>query len=991
MSPGSKHYKVKLQTGRVLGPLDLDRIRKLILKKHITGVEVARDGSDAEWQDINRFPPIAELLILHAQGKLKDTSEEGAPGGEVDPFGPTRILPPEEPLLSVSALKSEKTKTTEKLTSESDKREKTYVPVAEPTLVTQLPKIVPAKKDSVSQELSVVSDDEFDESEDRDLETTVDRDGKTVVLDRLKLEKEKKLAKRKPIRTLLILVVIVLVIQQMQKEEEQQEAAQRIDLSPVRAHLPSYVAVKPDPIGSQKLYQEAMKFYVLDHVQGYKNAVVLLQKSIGLDTSNVKAIAMLASSYINLMDVSNKDEEYFSIISKLLDNVRTKSLDLAESTIADAEFLMVLSRSVTAEERIVEFTKRNSTKDFVLFYYLALAYYQRGNYESAAHYLGMYPENQAFSPKLFHLRGLVAEALGKKDQALAEYEKALKLRNDHVKSRLRIAQLLDQKGRLGEAGVHLDFLRANHYLLSPQDLAEVFYLRSRYLSGIRQKPELAVPEIEQAVAINRRKHEYRLEYFTVMSQAGRADQSEPAKREAKMFYYLSEGEKLYLAGKYDDALVQYLSARDANTDSFHPLVKIGEMFIRQNKLREALDNFELAVKKAPNSAEAWSRYASALIRRYEWTDAEKAIQRLASMGANASVIDRLRGDYYTQQGLLSDAQAYYKQAMIREPVDAAAYLSYADNLVRLKKFKEAPFYYALALRFDSQNIDAFSGTAKAVAELDDRKQAIQMIEDEIKRRVFPEAELYATLAEIQGKNGEIEAAQTSLRRALERDSEFARPYRILGDLLSSKADENRDTKKKVLDAYAAYSDRMLSDPSGYLERYKIFLRSSDFKSAIGELDKIEDKTPKYLNLHLYYGILFSQMKNPKRAAEEFSLELKFNPHNVTAILALGKEMVETDPKTALGLFMKAVQLAPQSADPKYWAGYANSVMKNLQGAIALYRSALAIDPNNALTYKRLAQAYSELGDVANTRAYAQKYLDINPDAPDRAEMTKLIQ
>lgn len=983
MNRGIPHFKIKLKTGRVLGPLDLERIRKLILKKHITGVEVARDASNAEWQDINRFPEIAELLVLHAQGKLKErAAEEDAE--VVDPYGATRILPQEEPLLSVSPPKEQESK------SEIPEANKPRYEV-EPTQIVDLPKILPSKRDSDLPIVTAATDDDFSEDSESDLSTNVDRHEKTVVLDRVKLEKQKSAAKRKPIRTLLILVILVLVLQQMQKEDEQKEASQKIDLSPVRAHLPSYVAAKPDPIASQRLYGEAMKYYVQDHVQGYKSAVVLLQKAIGLDTSNVKAIAMLASSYINLMDVSNKDEEYFSIISKLLDNIRGKSLDLAESTIADAEFLMVLSRSVAAEERIVEYTKRNSTKDFVLFYYLALAYYQRGKYESAAHFLSQYPETQAFSPKLFYLRGVVAEALGKKDQALSEYEKALKVRNDHAKSRLRIAQLLDQKGKLGEAGAHLDFLINNRFLLSPQDLAETFYLRSRYLSGIQQNPVLAVPEIEKAVAINRKKHEYLLEYFTVMSQAGRADRSETAKREAKMFYYLGEGERLYLVGKYDEALVQYLSARDANPDSFHPLVKIGEMFLRQNKPREALDNFTLAVKKSPNSVEAWARYAAALIRRYEWEDAEKAIRRLAELNANASMIDRLRGDYYTQQGLVVDAQAYYKQAMTREPVDAEVYRAYADNLMRQKKYKEAPFYYALALRFDPQNFEAFSGTARAVAELDDRKQAMQMLDDEIKRKGFPESELYATLAEIQVKDGELEAAQRSLRSALESDHEFARPYRILGDLFAAQAETSRDARKKALDAYAAYSDRNLSDPSGYLERYKMFLRAGDFKSAIDELDKIDDKSPKYLNLHYYYGVLFSQMKNAKRAAEEFSLELKFNPHNVIAILALGREMVEADPKTALGLFMKAVQLAPQSAEAKFWAGYANAVMKNHSAAIALYRSAISADSNYLQAYKKLALAYAEVGDLSNAKAYAQKYIDMNPDAPDRADVAKLLQ
>ena len=57
-------YQVKLSSGRVLGPLDLGRITQLIVKKQITGEEVARLNPVGEWKPITQFPEIVSLFLV---------------------------------------------------------------------------------------------------------------------------------------------------------------------------------------------------------------------------------------------------------------------------------------------------------------------------------------------------------------------------------------------------------------------------------------------------------------------------------------------------------------------------------------------------------------------------------------------------------------------------------------------------------------------------------------------------------------------------------------------------------------------------------------------------------------------------------------------------------------------------------------------------------------------------------------------------------------
>ena len=80
----SQKYKITLASGRVLGPIDLDRVRALIVKRHVVGGETARHHPDGEWRPIEHFPEIAELLLAHISGGYDPLPD--AQGGDHEPI-----------------------------------------------------------------------------------------------------------------------------------------------------------------------------------------------------------------------------------------------------------------------------------------------------------------------------------------------------------------------------------------------------------------------------------------------------------------------------------------------------------------------------------------------------------------------------------------------------------------------------------------------------------------------------------------------------------------------------------------------------------------------------------------------------------------------------------------------------------------------------------------------------------------------------------------
>ena len=519
------------------------------------------------------------------------------------------------------------------------------------------------------------------------------------------------------------------------------------------------------------------------------------------------------------------------MISTLIDMTRAKGADLPETVIADVEFFLTINKAEAAENAILAYTKRHQRFPPEIHYYLALTFLARSDLVSAARELQLFPENLIRSPKIYYLRGLVGEKLNDPDSALRDYQKALKMTKTHAKSRLRIADILYQKGRLRDAADHLDFIVENPKLLAPKDLALAYYLHSQLAQSF-QKLDLAIGDLERAVKLDRENHEYLLDLYNLRAKSGESVKS--LRKEARMWFFLSEGEKRLAEGKFHDALTQFLQARQQNDHSAIPLIKIGDMFRNLHELANASINYRMAAERMPMNIEVWSKYIDVLIQSYEWKEATAAMDRFRKLPVPQSAID------------------------------------------------------------------------------------------------------------------------------------------------------------KALEAFKSYSDRNPSDPSGYMERYAIYVRKTDFEKASDELSRIFGVYPKYPNLHYYKGLLYSAMQNHKVAIEELRLELANNARNVNAMVALGKELIFTENATqALEQLEKAMAMDPKSAEAKHQAGLANFKLKNYQGAVALFNAALVFDKGNPLIYKRMAMAYKEMGDMQSAFASCKKYVEMEPDAPDRADCDRL--
>jgi tetratricopeptide (TPR) repeat protein len=449
-------------------------------------------------------------------------------------------------------------------------------------------------------------------------------------------------------------------------------------------------------------------------------------------------------------------------------------------------------------------------------------------------------------------------------------------------------------------------------------------------------------------------------------------------REAKMFLAIIDAERLLKQGEVEKAKGLLLEASSANPGSEIPFVELGDLFNAQGEIGLAKSNYRIATEKSKDDISIWSKYIHTLIETFEFSEADKAIERFKKMAVGQSAIDKAEGDKYLRMEKPQLAQEFYRKAMGRESVDAGVYISYARSLLETKNYAEAPFYFSMALRLDPLNYEAIIGTARAIANTEGTtggyEKGIEYLQEQLGRNSGARAEIFTAMAEFEIQRGELKKAQDRLDEAFAANPSYPAPWRVQGDLLKKHYDllprekrkEKEEAIKGALDAYKSFSARTPSDPAGYIARFMIFRSFGKFKEAEEELALVYAVNPNYPMLHHYFGMLFSDQGDFVGAVKHFREELKNFPGRLPTLVRLGESLLKSgNANEAQKVLSEAMQRDPRRSDAKILAGDLAVSQKKLSIAVTLYRSAAMLDPGNADIFQKLGDTYRAMGDTTN--------------------------
>ena len=966
-------YVIRFHDGTSSAPLKVDEIKSRIQKGELKGtdkVSVYPNEFEMELRDVPEFETVLPAVSDADSGAGIDIKEStgAANRNEFDQDDATRLSP------SASALpENQKTR----VLDVSKMNLKAPAPVA-PAAPAAPPAPVPVPMDDFS-------------------DAGVRRE-QTRVFERPKELMTKAAPKRKgigamiPKKSFLVVVILAFVAMDYMEEEEEEEkqraAKPAVTLVTIRPELPATGTKKPDPQKSSKIYERALRYYVRDTVMDYRLAVKGLQAAIREDPHNVKALAFLASSYLNLIDSSNKDEKTFSVINKIIELSRDRDVVLLETVIAEVEFLAAQRRYDAAKQKLTEFSKAQGKFDASIYYYLGWIFAQKGEYGSAMKQLNMIPPNELPFASLYYLRGFIFEENHDYVQAEAEYTRALKVSENHAKARLGLVRVSEKKGELKKQAPLVAFLYAHPNFQSPSEYVRTLIYTSK-LALLERRPREAKAALEEARRLDPRNQELELEYYTLYSHLG-GDSS--YKKLAQLYSLVLDAGRKQDAGNTHDARTTLIEAMDLYPKSPVPFEKMGDLFLKTGEFSRAYDHYKKALELEKSNGEIAIKLIDALIRNKETDEAEKVIAKYRTHPKLKSSVDRLAGDIAYQRNDFNNAAIFYRKAMSRDSVDPEVYSSYANLMREADQCRDAQFFYSLAQRLDPFNLNAIMGTAKCILKTDGVDAAVGRIQEELARLPKARADLLVGIGELYFAAHEEAKALQFIESAKEVDPDYPDTFKVEGDIYYQQMYFKKDLKKKAMEAWKSYSDRKGSDPYGYLRRFDMFLQDSSFDQAAEELNRIFLISPRYPELHYRRAVMLRKMGRIKDALRELEQELALNPRFDPAWVEQGEAYLRDENlNEAFKSFSKAMGLNPRNVQAKIGAGYANYLKRQYSSALALLQAALALDKGNPDIHKKLGLVFRDSGDQVRAKQSFQNYLDLAPDAPDRGEYESYIK
>lgn len=155
------------------------------------------------------------------------------------------------------------------------------------------------------------------------------------------------------------------------------------------------------------------------------------------------------------------------------------------------------------------------------------------------------------------------------------------------------------------------------------------------------------------------------------------------------------------------------------------------------------------------------------------------------------------------------------------------------------------------------------------------------------------------------------------------------------------------------------------------------LTVKDFEQANRTYAQLADEYSAFPNLHFAFGRLLLETNETDQAVEQFQLELKRDPENVTSMLEIASVRYQVDSEDGLHYAEEALKLSPRLPFAHYLVGLLRLDTGNAAGAIPELEIAEKAFPNESRVYFSLGNAYARVGRKAEAAKARAEFARLN--------------
>ncbi len=476
-------------------------------------------------------------------------------------------------------------------------------------------------------------------------------------------------------------------------------------------------------------------------------------------------------------------------------------------------------------------------------------------------------------------------------------------------------------------------------------------------------------------------------------------------REDRAAKYLFKAQGFYDSGEYVKARLEAQNAAQVeprNAKARYLLALVAE---KEEDYKAMFGHLLVAVSSDPKNVEARLKIGTLYFLGQAWGQAAEQATELMKLAPNDARVHLLRARVLIQKGDSVAGQAEIAAALKRDPdyTDAILLQAAAESvenldtglltldtaIARLEAEKGLPLRELRALLLSQGNRQT---------ELEQALQALVKDYPKEKSYQFQLAQFYAnqgrvdeadkllrTLTELDPKDVEMrlgyfdflasqkdaDKAEATLQAFIENDPESDALRLALGQFL-----EARGRPGDARSTYLVLAGRSPKGVEGLNARNRLAaleIRRGELEVGRAIIDKILVDAPENANALLYRGALRFTEQQFDGTIADLRLVLRKEPENNKALLLLAQAYIQLgDDGLAKDTYRRLLEVNPKAADGLRRLAALEANSKNYEEAIALFRKALAINPDDIVTSGRLVETLLAQGQKDQAEVEARR-------------------
>jgi tetratricopeptide (TPR) repeat protein len=558
------------------------------------------------------------------------------------------------------------------------------------------------------------------------------------------------------------------------------------------------------------------------------------------------------------------------------------------------------------------------------------------------------------------LMGSVLFAQDKKQEALAELNRAVELNPQRVESYLSLARFYVQTNDI--AGAEAIYQRA---ISVNSGSATAHYEYGKFLVGAQRLNE-AEAEFQRAV------------------------QAEPQNREAQFILA-----SFYLVNKqFDKAEAAYKSLAELDKNKPEGRSVLGDFYSSVGRLDEAIAIYKEVLTNSPEYTQARYRLAEIMLNRGDLAGAKNEVETVLKSESKDRPALILRARIGMQAGQTSDlklAMEDLREVLRQEPNSRAGLFFMAEASFRLGQIDQARSFATdltqnypnyLPAKLMEVQINLASGDPKTAMKL------AASLQDRLSKAAPDRDTSPQMLAEL---NAKTLIAHGSAALQL-RDTKTARAdFLAAHDIAPASPDIYVDlamvslAEGKADEAIGFYNNALTIDGAHFNALgglSNIYAAQKKTSNAHARIDQAIAAEPKNASLHFLKGRVYGFEMNAQAAEAEFRRALEIDGNYLAAYSALAALFVNTNQQQrAIEEYRRIVERQPDNPTIYTLIGMLEMNLQNIDAAIDNYRKALSLDQNSTFAANNLAWLYAihGKGNLDEALRLAQSAVQSNPE------------